>query len=190
MPKQLKYQRTTEEVEAIKKAMKSTSPKIARWATILYALHLGENPWDVAQHHNQSVATIYNVVKRYDEGGIEGLRPRAKPGRSRKLSDEQCEWLKQIVESDPQDHGFGFRIWTGKRLQSYIRQTYAIEVSEATVRNTLKRLGYVFRRPKFSPKHLQDPQQVERFKDLLQELKKEPNKVILGYSLWMKPRSI
>jgi transposase len=136
--------------------------------------------------HDVARSTVYNTVNRYQEEGVEGLKHRKKTGRPMALSAEQQTELARVVESDPRELGYEFTIWTSQRLQHYLREEMGIEVSEGTVRNTLRRMGYVFRRPKKSLEHMQDPRAVEAFKRLLPELKKEHRQVSLGSSLWTK----
>ena len=186
MPKKLSYIRSKEEVNELKKAMRSTDAKVARRATILYALHLGDKPYQVADRFDISVASVYSLRDRFDKRGVAALANRPKSGRPRGLSEEECHQIATVVEQDPRDFGYAFSIWTVKRLRSYAIEYLNVTVSEGTIRNALKRMGYVFRRPKFAPAHLQNPEQVEQFKDLLSELKKEPTLVISGYSLWTK----
>lgn len=189
MPKQLKYTRTAKEIEEIKGAMRWKHPKVAQRATMLYALHLGDTPSEVAERYDVVLATVYNVVKRYEAEGIEGLKPQSGSGRPRVFSEAQCQELVQLVERDPRTLGYAFTIWTSRRLQTYIAEVWGIRVSEATIRNTLTYMGYVYRRPKTATTHLQNPEHVAEFKGLLEELKKAPKQVSLGYSLWMKAAS-
>ena len=186
MPKKLNYQLSTEELRVIKKAMKSSKAKVMRWAIILYNLHLGSSPQEVANANNVSLSMVYEVVKRYKAGGIEGLQPADIPGRPPSLTPTQCQEVEQLLETDPKELGYGFTIWTSQRIQLYIEERMGVIVTEATVRNTLKRMGYVYRRPKKSLKHVQDEGEVERFKELLTELKKEPKIINLSSCLWTK----
>lgn len=189
MPKQLKYRRTEKEIEEIKGAMRWKHPKVVQRATMLYALHLGDAPSEVAERHDVVVATVYNVVKLYDAEGLDGLMPQRSSGRPRLFTEAQCQELVKLVESDPRDYGYAFSIWTSRRLQTYIAEVWGIRASEGTIRNTLKYMGYVYRRPKTSKTHLQNPEHVAEFKLLLKELKKAPKPVSLGYSLWTKVAS-
>jgi len=186
MPKKLNYQLSTEEVGAIQKMMKSPKAKVMRWATLLYNLHLGSSPQEVAQANNVSLSMVYDVAKRYREDGIDGLQPADIPGRPHALTASQCRELEQVLNTAPDELGYGFTIWTSRRLQIYIQDHMGEDISEETVRNTLKRMGYVYRRPKKSLKHVQDEDQVERFKELLADLKKEHKTENLSSCLWMK----
>jgi transposase len=186
MPKKPKYELTSEQVEAIKQATKSTNAKVAKRALMIYALHMGHHPREVARLHGVAMSTVYYTVGKYREGGIEGLQHRRKPGRPRALSEEQQAELVRVVETAPQELGYQFTIWTIERLRHYMREEWGLDVSPGTVTNTLKRMGYVYRRPKKSLEHVQDKAAVEAFKRLLPELKKEHKQVSLGSSLWTK----
>jgi transposase len=186
MPKKLEYQLSTEEEKAIQQLMKSPKSKVMRWATILYNLHLGATPQEVATANHVSLPMVYTVVRRYQLRGIEGLQPAEIPSRPHALNAEECQEVERVLNTDPRELGYGFTIWTSQRLQHYLQKHLQRKIAEATVRNTLNRLGYVYRRPKKSLKHVQDEQAVENFKELLSELKKEPNVVNLSSCLWMR----
>lgn len=187
MARKKKYELNSEQVQEIKRASQASNAKVARRALIVYALHMGHTVREVARMHNVARSTVYNTVNRYQQEGVEGLKHRKKTGRPTALSTEQRTELARVVESDPRELGYEFTIWTSQRLQNYLREEMSIEVSEGTIRNTLRQMGYVFRRPKKSLEHMQDPTAVEAFKRLLPELKKEHSQVSLGSSLWTKP---
>lgn len=187
MPKRLKYQLEQAELDAVRAAMKSPNAKEARRAQTLYALHLGKSPQEIADLHNITVTTVYNTVKRFRHAGIEGLRQRRKSGRPHKLSIDQCRQLTDVIEQDPRQLGYAFSIWTIRRLQTYLADVLDISVSESTLRDTLSRMNYVFRRPKKSLRHVQDPKAVAAFQALLPELKKGRKVEPTAYSLWIKP---
>ena len=186
MPKHTDYTLTDEEVERIQIAMRSDKARIAKRATVLYNLHQGYSVKEVSEMHQVSVATVYNYVERFQSEGIEGLPNKPIPGRPLKATAEYIDLLEQTLESDPQQMGFAFTIWTQPRLRAYLLEQTGISLSRARFAMLMQRLGYVYRRPKKDLGHKQDEELREQVKQALDEFKKTPKLEASGYSLWMK----
>jgi len=69
MPKQHNYTLREEEVVEIRKAMKSNKARVSKRAHVIYSLHLGYKPADIANLHNVSLATVYNHFNRFKAEG-------------------------------------------------------------------------------------------------------------------------
>lgn len=187
MPKQNDYTLSKEELEQVRVAMKSHKAKVAKRASVVHSLHLGYAPEEAAELHQISLGTVYNHYNRFREEGAQGLSDKPIPGRPPKATDEYITILEDTLESNPQDKGFAFTIWTQARLRQYLTEQTGISLSRSRFQDLMTRLNYVYRRPKYDVGHKQDAQLRQQVSDALDELKKEPKHKKSNYSLWMKP---
>ena len=68
-----------------------------------------------------SPRTVSNWIKRVNEtGNIESLRSKKQPGRPSRLSEEQRQELRVIIQDPPENHGINSNIWDGKSLSAFI----------------------------------------------------------------------
>lgn len=186
MPKQNDYTLTEAEVEQIRIAMKSKKTQVARRASVVHSLHLGYAPEAVARLHQVSLGTVYNHYTRFKAEGSQGLETKPIPGRPPKASDEYVALLEVTLESHPQAKGFAFTIWTQARLRRYLAEQTGISLSRSRFQELMKRLNYVYRRPKYDVAHQQDADLRQQVSAALDELKKEPKPKQSNYSLWTK----
>ena len=86
--------------------------------------------------------TLRDWVHRFNEAGPDGLRNRAAPGPSPKLSRAQQAKLAALVERGPLSAVDGVVRWRARDLVQWIYQEFGISVSDDTVYRLLKRLGF------------------------------------------------
>lgn len=102
---------------------------------------------------NKEIASFLQVhknriaewVRRFNEGGFEGLEDR--PGRGRKsvLVAEQMRQIRTWVEEGP-DKNSPYSQWTGPLLHQHIQKEFDVEMSIDNVYKILKKLGLRLRR--------------------------------------------
>jgi transposase len=107
--------------------------------------------------------TLRDWVHRFNEAGPEGLRNRAAPGPSPKLSRAQQAKLAALVERGPLPAVDGVVRWRAGDLVQWIYEEFNISVSDDTVYRLLKRLGFshVSARPRA---YKQDAEAIAAFK--------------------------
>jgi transposase len=158
------------------------SCKDARLKERYHALLLGHDyTWDeVARILHRSSKQIRKWVKKYNKYGIEGLKSRKQKGSQSKLSKEQDAELKEIVSNDPRGSGYNFSNWNTKNLKEVIGKKFRAVISQETVRRTLHRLGFVWKKPEHRFV-LSDDAEKERFKEQVAEAiaERKPNEVIM-----------
>jgi transposase len=189
MPKQNDYSLSETELPVIQTAMKHLDARIAKRATMLYNLHLGYRPEEVARMHEVTLTTVYNHVQRFKREGVAGLPDKAKSGRPTKVTAVYIERLEQTLTTNPHELGYAFTVWTQPRLRTYLAQVTGIELSRSRFQELMQHLGYRYRRPKQDLGYKQDPQLREQIRAALDELKKAPPTAVLSYSLWTKVSS-
>ena len=110
-----------------------------------------------------SKVTVTGWVKTADEQGFAALRSKQRSGRPPKLSTEQCAAIDSAILSDPKD--FGFKVWDGPSLSSYISSTFGIRLSVRQCQRLFHDLGYSHIRPQQYPsKGYEDSDEREAFK--------------------------
>ena len=94
-----------------------------------------------------SPRTVSNWVRRVNEtGDIECLRSKKQPGRPPRLSEEQRQELKAVIQEPPEQHGVSINIWDGKSLSYYIEKQYNIVMKTRTCQRLFRQLGFTLKR--------------------------------------------
>ena len=94
-----------------------------------------------------SPRTVSNWVKRVNEtGDIECLRSKKQHGRPPRLSEEQRQELKAVIQEPPEKHGVSINIWDGKSVSYYIEKQYNIVMKTRTCQRLFHQLGFTLKR--------------------------------------------
>lgn len=187
MPKKLNYQLSESELEEIEEAQRTApDPRVRQRATGLRLLHMSKQPAEVAELLNVSQATVFNWHREWRAEGLDGLADKPRSGRPPLADAAYRARVEELIETDPTTLGYGFTCWTVPRLIARLEQETGIHLSINTMRNVLKALNYVSRRPKHELNALQDAEAKERAKELLDELKKTRKPARSNFSLWTK----
>lgn len=187
MPKAQEYQLTKEELKLVETAIKHDKrPEVVQRSMAVRLLHLGHKPKEVARIQAVSKPTIYGWFHRWQSGGIEALANQPKSGRPPKADDAYSLALVEVIDKEPSEVGYAFRIWTVERLSAHLEKITGIVLSESRLRALIKRKGYRYRRPKHDLGHLQDKEAKPKASEILDELKKRSSETISNSSLWTK----
>lgn len=94
-------------------------------------------------------ASVYNWLRAWQRGGLEGLVPRAHGGgRPARLAGAGAARLDDLLRVDPQTRGWHATGWTVPLLRAEL-ETVGHAVGERTIRRMLHRLGWRWKRPKY-----------------------------------------
>ena len=66
-----------------------------------------------------------------DPDKLETLEDGRKKGNFKKATKEYIELLLEVVEKEPQDLGYEFGRWTGKRLSEHLEKVTGIKLSKS-----------------------------------------------------------
>ena len=124
-------------------------------------LYDGERVKDAAGKVGRSKPTGYHWLHRWNESGIEGLKPDFGGGRPPRLSDEEKRELEKVLRKRND--------WTSKEVKALIEKKFGVEYSRAHVSRILKSMGMTFGKP--YPKDYRRPENAE------EELKERLEKV-------------
>lgn len=96
--------------------------------------------------------TIYQWVKRYKDGGLNGLKDQKQghdEGVGRLLSAKQeKEVQNMIIDKMPEQLKLPFGLWTRKAIVELIKREYNIKIAIRTMGTYLKRWGFSPQKPK------------------------------------------
>lgn len=118
--------------------------------------------------------TIWTWHQRWRKAGIAGLTDRPKPGRKTKADEAYISQLETALQTDPQQLGLAYHIWTLNKLRLYLHQQTGILLSYSRFRALVRKRGYVWRQPKHDLSALQDPNVQQVAQQVLDWLKKRP----------------
>ena len=140
---------TNENRVALDAALRSTRG-VREWRR-LQAVRLladGREAPEVAQVLGCSASSVYYWANDWREEGLAGLAEGPHAGRPRRLDAAAEATLERLLAEDPQAHGLVATDWTVPLLRTALA-TQGHVLSERTLRRTLHRLGYRWKRPKY-----------------------------------------
>jgi transposase len=129
---------------------------------VLWLISQGETQMRTAQLVGISDRWVQEIVKRFNQGGVEAMRDRRHdhPGPPRALDGAGERALLAALEERPADGG----LWTSEKAAAWIGRHTGRRVSTASGWRTLRRLGQKPQRPR--PRHRRaDPEAQEAFKE-------------------------
>lgn len=89
-------------------------------------------------------ATVRNYIHSYNAGGVDNLKPVKQTGRPPKIAHWNKEQWDSILVNPPNEYeklGSNSHQWTLELLQLYLKEYRQIEVSVASIYNSLHRAG-------------------------------------------------
>ena len=123
----------------------------------------GFHPGVVAEVFHVSPSSLYEWIKRYEQGGYDLLDTRTAPGAEPRITAEMDTLLKDIVlKEDPTDYGYDTQLWTCQILAEIIDKIFCVKVLASTVNGHLKKLGLSPQKPDYVARE-QDPAEVNYF---------------------------
>jgi transposase len=105
-------------------------------------LEQGLSLHEVARRVQASVGSVWQWRQAWRQGGETALAPKPAPGRPRRLTDEQCTQLGQLLLQGATAHGFANELWTLKRMAAVMQVQFGVRSHPAHVWKLLRRLGW------------------------------------------------
>jgi transposase len=143
----------TEDQQGALEAVAAGESRVRHWRRYRAVLLLGEGrrAKEVAAALGCARSSVYAWAAAWGEAGPDGLREAPPPGRARTLSraggaGERC--LAVLLAEEPQARGHHATGWTVSLLRTELAAA-GHAVGERTVRRTLHRLGWRWKRPKY-----------------------------------------
>ncbi len=118
-----------------------------RYQMVLLATDQHLSPPAIAALVFRSHDTVWRVLRRFQEEGLDAVPRRHGGGTPPTLTRAAEDELLRVIDDDPHAYGIASANWTTSSLASHLAQTLDIHVSQETVRLALHRRGYVCKRP-------------------------------------------
>jgi transposase len=123
-------------------ATRAKAPDQARRLLALAAVYDGMSREEAARIGGMNRQTLRDWVHRFNDLGEEGLINVKSPGRPPKLSVEQKEELRRLVEAGPIPDNDGVVRWRYVDLKRVLGERFGIDLSEASLGRVLRQLGF------------------------------------------------
>jgi len=108
----------------------------------LAAVYDGQSREEAARIGGMDRQTLRDWVHRFNEEGADGLINAKSPGRPPKLSKEQMEELRRLVEAGPDPEKDGVARWRCVDLKRVLGERFGVDLSEVSLGRVLKKLGF------------------------------------------------
>jgi len=136
------------------------------------SLYDGEGVEKAVKKLGRCKVTGYLWLKRWNDGGFEGLKPEFRGGRTPKLSREERGELKRMLERRDD--------WTTREVRSLIQDRFGVMYSIRSIRRILRSLGMKYGKP--YPRDYRRPEDAEdRLKRAVERSLKDEKRVLLGF---------
>lgn len=123
----------------------------ARYDHRLHAILLvaqGMSSRQAAQFLGDSPRTVAYWVQRFETEGLAGLADADRPGRPRKLNQEQINKIEAALRNSPLNYGLSVNLWDGKTLSAYIKQQFDLQLGVRQCQRLFRQLGFRLRKPR------------------------------------------
>jgi transposase len=148
---------------------RSGTGSLSRRTQIVLLSADGYSVRDVRRFTYSSFALIIEVLRDYRQHGLAALTATASPPAVPSWAMHVVDWL---TTKTPEDFGYFRRRWSCETLAEVLAWEVGVRVSAETVRRALRRLGFVWRRPRpvVGPVDPERATKLKAIQDLLRNL--------------------
>jgi transposase len=148
-------------------------PQVRQRAHILLLLEQGY-PWaTIGAVLFTSPSTIARWQRRFEDGGVDALFGLAREADSR-WSDEVEATLRRALERSPDQWGYRAVNWTVFLLRDHVEQQLGQRPCDPLVRQLLRQLGYVWKRPRHALHESKSPRVLRRLRAIRKRVQSLP----------------
>ena len=92
--------------------------------------------------------TVAYWVHRFERDGLGGLTEEERPGRPRRLSEEQLRSIDEALRRQPSEWGLTGNLWDGKTLSAYVNHHWKVSLGTRQCQRLFRQLGFRLRKPR------------------------------------------
>ncbi|MDO4264255.1 MAG: winged helix-turn-helix domain-containing protein [Deinococcus sp.] len=141
-----------------------THPKARLRASILRLHRQGWSVPQLSKHFGRNHQAIHNDLTRFALRGIPGLADECPPGRACLITPEIEQFLVEKLQEQ--------RFWNAPLLGEEIEQQFKVVIRPRALANHLRRMGYSWKRARYSPAKKLDPEVAQQHQASLETLKR------------------
>ena len=159
--------RLTEEEDAQLREMEQDpylKPKVRLRTQVLRLSNGGSNMEKIASYTGRSAASIARDFDRWSERGFGGLADGAAPGNPPRITEEVREYMEQRLSEE--------RTWNATQLAEALKEEFGLEVTPEAVRQHMHSMGYSWKRTRYVPNKVPDPEAEREAREELEALKR------------------
>jgi len=102
----------------------------------------------VAALLGDSPRAIQYWVRRFEQEGFAGLADADRPGRPKRLDEQQLALIDMALRASPREFGLNTNIWDGKTLSEFIHRQFGIDIGVRQCQRLFRQLGFRLRKPR------------------------------------------
>jgi len=106
---------------------------------------------EVARRVGTSIASVSRWRQAVAQGGQSALAAKPVPGRPRKLKQEECQKLVDLLLKGAPAYGYPNELWTLKRIARVIRREFGVQYHPHHVWRVLRQLHWSCQVPERRP---------------------------------------
>jgi len=185
----MKFQLSTKERDQLERQRRlAHDGRIVRRSQALLWLDEGRSITEVAKLCGVSRQTVYNWINYFNSRGRskEALADAPRSGRPPVLNGERQAKLEEIMAQGPQALGYCQTTWTVPLLLYHLKDHYQVEVSDSTLRRTLHKMRYCWKRPRYILARRDPKREVKKGRSAVKWIRLQKGQ---GPSLVMRPCS-
>jgi len=128
-------------------------PRLRRRAQTILLAQQGYHTAEIAKITRQSPMNVRRWLHRFTRQRCAGLLEAPRSGRPADITPAIETYLRTVVVQSPRQFGFARPGWTTQLLAKLVRRRFKRRVTDECLRQHLKRVGAVCRRPTWTVKH-------------------------------------
>jgi transposase len=166
-----------QERQELKRLARREVGRVSERIRIILLSNKGYTVPQIADIFECDQASVRNWIERFEAEGVRGLYDRPRCGRPHKADVVAQQMIRQTVQIPPSALGYIFGFWTVVTLCAHLVVSIRLQVSTATVRRALYRMGYRWCRPR----HIlpTDPQVRDKMWWLCEQLLRAPKEAAI-----------
>lgn len=136
---------------------------------------------EIARIFEVRKATVRFWLRRFDRYSCAGLYDQERSGRPPHMTKTAQENLTQMLQDDPQQSGYRATFWTVAMLSLALLKGWGLHISQSSVRQSMRRLGLRWGRPRLSMPDKVDPQKAHKQWEIAKAIIEAPPETVILY---------
>ena len=139
-------------------------PKVRLRASLLRLHKAGWTVAQLAQHYDRNIQAVHNDLTRFEQRGLTGLADGCAPGQLPLVTTEIEQFLVEKLLEE--------RFWNASLLCEAVAERFHLQIGTRAMTNHLHRLGYRWKRARYSPGKTLDPEVLQEHAASIETLKR------------------